>query len=320
MALPRGTTWASGRSGWFFGVVEQRLTRRQTLLGALVIGGALAGCRAAGATPPQPAPAGADFTSLEARHGAQIGAWGIDLGSGQTLSHRPEQRFAMCSTFKTYAVARLLQLAATGAVDLNSNVPIHASDIVVDSPITSTRVGSAMSLAELCDAALVHSDNTAGNALLHSIGGPSAITSFARSVGDDQTRLDRWEPDLNEASPGDSRDTTTPRALCTGYRRLLVEDALDPASRDRLLSWMQANTTSSKRFRAGLPPGWTSADKTGAGSYGTTNDAGLLIGPSGQRVVLAVLTRSSSDQVNAPRLNEAIADTVRLVLSRFGHQ
>jgi beta-lactamase class A len=174
-----------------------------------------------------------------------------------------------------------------------------------------------MSMSEICDAALTRSDNTAGNALLRQIGGPEALTSFARTLGDDQTRLDRWEPELNEALPGDPRDTTTPRALGIGYRRLLIDDALEPPSRDRLLSWMQANITSSKRFRAGLPPGWTSADKTGAGGFGTTNDAGLLIGPSGQRVLLAVLTRSSSNRTDSEPLNNAIADTVRLTLSRF---
>lgn len=279
----------------------------------------MAGCRVAGATPLESAPS-PDFTAVEDRHNAQIGVWGIDLNSGQTLGHRQDQQLAMCSTFKTYAVGRLLQMAADGEVDLNSGIPIVASEIVVDSPVTSTRVGSTMSLAELCDAALTRSDNSAGNALLRAIGGPGAVTAYARSLGDDQTRLDRWEPELNEALPGDARDTTTPRALCTGYRQLLVGDSLALPSRDRLSGWMQANVTSGKRFRAGVPSGWTSADKTGAGDFGTTNDAGLLLGPRGQRVVLAVLTRSRVDIMDSPPLNEAIADTVRLVLSRFGHQ
>ena len=294
------------------------MTRRQALIGALVTGGVLAGCRFAGATPP-PATADSDFAALEHRHGARIGVWALDLGTGQTLGYRPDDGQAMCSTFKTYAVGRVLHMVAGGALDLNSAIPITAGDIVVDSPVTSKRVGTSMSLAELCEAALVFSDNSAGNALLRSIGGPPAITSFARSLGDNQTRLDRWEPDLNSALPGDPRDCTTPRALATGYRALMVGDALDPPSRDRLLSWMQANVTSDKRFRAGLPPGWTSADKTGAGDFGVTNDAGLLIGPTGQRILVAVLTRSAEDRMDAPRLNDAIADIVRLTLARWGH-
>lgn len=298
--------------------MNQHVTRRQALIGALVAGGVLAGCRIAGATPP-PATADSDFAALEHRHGARIGVWALDLGTGQTLGYRPDDRQAMCSTFKTYAVGRVLQMVAGGALDLNSAIPITARDIVVDSPVTSKRVGTSMSMAELCEAALVFSDNSAGNALLRSIGGPPAITSFARGLGDDQTRLDRWEPDLNSALPGDPRDCTTPRALVTAYRALMVGDALDPPSRDRLVTWMQANVTSDKRFRAGLPPGWTSADKTGAGDFGVTNDAGLLIGPTGQRILVAVLTRSAEDRADAPRLNDAIADTVRLTLARWGH-
>jgi beta-lactamase class A len=290
------------------------------MIGALVVGGALAGCRAAGAAPaPQP-PSDADFATLEDRHGALIGAWAVDLGSNRTLGHRADQRTPMCSTFKTYAAGRVLQLASSGGGGLDVAVPVTSSDIVANSPVTSARVGTTMTLAELCEATLTRSDNTAANLLLRHLGGPAAVTTFARSLGDDQTRLDRWEPMLNEALPGDLRDTTTPQALGAGYRRLLVEDALDPPARERLLGWMRATLTSDKRFRAGLPSGWTSADKTGGGDYGTTNDAGLLIGPAGQRVLLTVLTRSRDDRKDAEPLNDAIVDTVRLTLSRFGHQ
>lgn len=294
------------------------------ILGTLALGGAsLAGCRQAGATPSQaPGDSGTDtgIAALEDHHQAQIGVWAVDLTSAATVANRAEQRFAMCSTFKAYAAARALQLAARRELDLDAPVSVSAADIVENSPVTSTRVGGTITLAEACDAAVTRSDNAAGNLILRAIGGPPAITAFARSVGDDQTRLDRWETDLNEALPGDLRDTTTPRALCAGYRQVLTGEALGRPQRDRLWGWMQATQTSDKRFRAGLLPGWTSADKTGAGDFGSTNDAGVLIGPSGQRVVLAVLTRSRDDRKDAAPLNEAIADTVRLTLSRLGHR
>jgi beta-lactamase class A len=77
-----------------------------------------------------------------------------------------------------------------------------------------------LTLAELCQGALQRSDNTAANLLLRTIGGPPVITAFARSIGDDKTRLDRWETALNSAVPGDPRDTSTPYALGSGYRSL----------------------------------------------------------------------------------------------------
>ena len=105
---------------------------------------------------------------------------------------------------------------------------------------------------------------------MKTIGGPSAIAAFARSIGDPSSRLDRWETELNSAVPGDPRDTSTPEALGGGYRDLLAGDALAPPQRQQLEDWMRANDTSS--MRAGLPPGWTTADKTGSGDYGSTND------------------------------------------------
>ena len=67
-----------------------------------------------------------------------------------------------------------------------------------------------MPLGDLCAAAIDWSDNTAANLILDAIGGPAGFTAFARSLGDSTTRLDRNEPSLNTAIPGDERDTTTP--------------------------------------------------------------------------------------------------------------
>ncbi|MBY6686135.1 class A beta-lactamase [Rhodococcus sp. BP-149] len=304
------------------------LTRRQALLGSLAVGTtALMGCgRTDSPSTPtfsQTAPPPVDLSSyieaLEKRHGARIGVWASDLETGTSAAYRSEEAFAMCSTFKPYAVAAALRLASSGRLDLEQAFPVAAADIVVNSPVLSTMIGSSITLSRACEAALTDSDNTAGNIVLRAIGGPTAVTSFARSIGDDRTTLDRWEPELNEAVPGDLRDTTSPQALATGYTAILVGDALESTQRDRLTSWMRATRTSDKRFRAALPQGWTSADKTGAGNYGSTNDAGLVLGPRDQQILLAVMTRSGDDRQDAAPFNDAIADTVRTVMNAFGH-
>ena len=169
-----------------------------------------------------------------------------------------------------------------------------------------------MTLDELCQAALQVSDNTAGNLLLKTIGGPSAITAFARSIGDPSSRLDRWETELNSAVPGDPRDTSTPEALGGGYRDLLVGDALAPPQRQQLEDWMRSNETSS--MRAALPPGWTSADKTGSGDYGSTNDVGVAYGPAGRRVLLAMMTRSQVNDPKAQNLRPLIGELTTLLI------
>ena len=218
----------------------------------------------------------------------------------------------MCSTFKTYAAARVLQMVERGQLTLDQKAFVDPAAIVPNSPRTEPRAGTEMTLSELCEAALQVSDNTAANLLLHTIGGPQAITAFARSIGDERTRLDRWEIELNSAVPGDPRDTSTPEALGGGYRTLLAEDAPGPPQRRLLEGWMRANQTSS--MRAGLPSGWTSADKTGSGDYGSTNDVGIAYGPDGQRVLLAMMTRSQANDPKAENLRPLIGELTGLVL------
>ncbi|WP_237572450.1 class A beta-lactamase [Mycolicibacterium lacusdiani] len=294
------------------------LTRRQALGGLLAVGLLASVPRTALATP-SPDTGTMDLKAIEDRHRARIGAYAVDLGTAATVRHRADERFAMCSTFKAYATGRVLQLVDQGRLDLRTPIPVNVADIVANSPVTEQRVGATMALAEVCEAALTRSDNAAGNLLLRTIDGPGEVTAFARSLGDDQTRLDRWETELNSAIPGDIRDTTTPQGLCWGYQQLLTGTALSPSTRATLNGWMRANVTSGPRFRAAVPAGWTTADKTGAGDYGSTNDAGLLLGPTGQRVMAVVLTRSIDDQKDTPPLNAAIVDTVRLILDGFGY-
>ena len=181
--------------------------------------------------------------------------------------------------------------------------------LLPNSPVTAPQAGKTMPLAQLCAAALQHSDNAAANLLLRAIGGPSAITEFARSIGDDRTRLDRWETDLNTAIPGDPRDTSTPRALGGGIQNLLTGTVLGESQRRQLEDWMRGNVTST--MRAGLPPGWTSADKTGTGDYGSTNDIGIAYGPADpapRGSCCRMMTRSQSPNQDADPLRPLIAE------------
>lgn len=290
------------------------LSRRQVLVGGMALG-ALAACsvKAASADPAEPvSPIHERIEALQRRDNATIGLYAVDLDSGRSITHLDGESFAMCSTFKTYAAARVLQMAERGQLRLDESVFVDPAALVANSPVTELQAGRSMTLSQLCEAALQRSDNTAGNLLLEAIGGPPAITAFARSIGDEKTRLDRWETELNSALPGDPRDTSTPRALGVGYRELLTGSVLAAASRQQLEDWMRANTTSS--IRAGLPPGWTSADKTGSGDFGSTNDVGIAYGPDGQRLVLSVMTRSQANEPKAENLRPLIGEVTALAV------
>ncbi|HET6732778.1 class A beta-lactamase [Mycobacterium sp.] len=289
------------------------LSRRRVLIGGVTFAAFAAGAPpSAIANPPFNPSFEQSLAGFEQAHNALIGLFAVNLNSGRTLTHRAQDPFAMCSTFKTYAAARVLQMVESGGLSLDRTVFVEPGAIVANSPVTGPRAGGEMTLAQLCPAMLQLSDNTAANLLLEVIGGPQAITAFARSIGDDRSRLDRWETELNSAVPGDPRDTSTPEALAGGYRNLLAGDVLGVPQRRQLEDWMRGNQTSS--MRAGLPPGWTTADKTGSGDYGSTNDVGIAYGPQGQRVLLAILTRSRADDPKTENLRPLIGQLTAVVL------
>ncbi|MGH8062189.1 MAG: class A beta-lactamase [Pseudoxanthomonas sp.] len=214
--------------------------------------------------------------ALERRHGGRLGVSILDTASGKRTGHRADERFPMCSTFKFLAAAQVLARVDRGEEELQRRIVYASKDLVAYSPMTGKHVGMpGMTLAELCHAAITLSDNTAGNLLLDSFGGPAGLTAFARTLGDTVTRLDRRETELNEAIPGDPRDTTTPAAMLDDMSRLLLGDVLSPASRKQLGDWLLANTTGGSRLRAGLPGDWRVGDKTGTGGNGASNDIAI---------------------------------------------
>lgn len=215
--------------------------------------------------------------ALETASGGRLGVAVLDTATGERASYRGDERFPMCSTFKILAVGAVLAKVDAGSERLDRVIRFEAKDVVTYSPVTGSRAGGAgMPLREICAAAMTYSDNTAANLILETIGGPAGVTRFARSLGDDVTRLDRTETSLNEALPGDVRDTTSPLAMAGNLRKLLLGHALSDASRDQLTQWMLGCKTGDARLRAGVPRGWRVGDKTGSGDRGTANDVGIL--------------------------------------------
>jgi len=259
----------------------------------------------------------ARFAELEKRSGARLGCALLNTATGAVISHRGGERFPMCSTFKASVAAFVLQRVDQRAEQLERRIVFSQRDILSYAPITKEHIGGdGMSVAELCAAAVTVSDNTAANLLLASFGGPAALTNFWRSIGDRVTRLDRIEPDLNEAAPGDPRDTTTPAAMAENLRKLVLGDVLTPASREILLKWLIATTTGDVRLRAGLPRDWIAGDKTGTGAHNTSNDIAVIWPPNRKPFVLtAYLTQgpASEDARNAilAEVGGAVADEIR---------
>ena len=283
--------------------------RRHLLQGAL-------GCAATLALPAWAAnPLNHPLKQLEQAAGVTLGVWALDTATGKQLAYRAEERFAFCSTFKAILAGAILHQSQKDPGLLQRRIPYKKEKLVVYSPLTEKHVGKGMTVAELCAATVQYSDNTAGNLLLEQVGGPAGLTAFARGLGDAVFRLDRNEPELNTAIPGDLRDTTTPMAMGQTLQRLLLTDALPVAARDQLSSWLKGNTTGDSRIRAGVPEGWVVGDKTGSGDYGVANDV-AIIWPQGRAPWIMVVFSRAAEKAAAWR-SEPVAAATRVVVQAW---
>jgi beta-lactamase class A len=260
------------------------------------------------------APANATLSStallarLEKDSGGRLGVAALNTADGRLVLHRADERFPLCSTFKMMLAAAML---SRDPALMKKRIQYDKADLVAHSPVTGRHVSEGMTVSELCEATLQYSDNAAANLLMKQIGGPAAVTAFARSIGDHEFRLERWETELNSAIPGDARDTTTPLAMARSLHKLVLGESLPAAQRRQLKDWMIGNTTGALRIRAGVPSGWTVADKTGAGDYGTVNDIGIIWPPSRPPVVLSVyLTQPNKDDKARGDIHGEVAKVV----------
>lgn len=258
----------------------------------------------------------AALEAIEARSGGRLGVALVEVGGSRRWSFRGRERFPMCSTFKTPLAAAVLARVDSGEETLSRRLPVAPGDIVENSPFATARAGQDASIGDLCEAAVTLSDNTSANLLLATLGGPEGLTRFLRSTGDPTTRLDRIEPALNEAAPGDPRDVTTPEAMAATVERLLFGEVLTPASRGALIRWLVDSRTGARRLRAGLPKGWTVGDKTGVGENGTSNDVAAAWPAEGQPLILACyLTGAKLDAAGRDAVH---ADVARAAVAALG--
>ncbi|MGN6569802.1 MAG: class A beta-lactamase [Pseudolabrys sp.] len=256
------------------------------------------------------------IAEIEKKAGGRLGIFVRDSGNGAELAHRAHERFAMCSTFKFLAAAAVLKKVDAGELRLDQEIAYGEKDVLEYAPEAKKHVADGhMRLGDLCAAAIQWSDNTAANLILKEIGGPAGFTRYARAIGDKVTRLDRTEPTLNSAIPGDPRDTTTPAAIAHTLETVLTKGALSAASARQLEDWMIGDKVADARLRAGLPKDWGIGDKTGTGDNGTANTVAIIRPPSRKPLFAAVyLTQAKGTPAER---NAVHADVARVIADTF---
>lgn len=248
---------------------------------------------AARASSPAPSPSPSaepyvrELAALEREYDARLGVYAVDTGTGREVAYHAGERFPYASTFKALAAGVVLR--TRGARELDQVITYSADDLVAHSPVTAEHVATGMTLRELCAAAVRFSDNAAANLILAELGGPAGMDAELAAIGDDVTRMVRDEPELSRWTPGDTRDTTTPRTLARDLRAFVLGDALDGPGRAQLTTWLRTNTTGDTLIRAGVPEGWVVGDKTGTGgTYGARNDIAVVWPPDRPPLVMAI--------------------------------
>jgi beta-lactamase class A len=280
------------------------MTRRA----AIATGLAAAACPAFAGPPEDWAPA------LEKARGGRLGVAVLDTANDKVYSHRGDERFLMCSVFKFLAAGAVLARFEQGRENLECGIAYTRADLLDYSPVTTAHVAEGqMTLGALCAAAVNESDNTAANLVLKEIGGPAAVTAYARTLGDRVTRLDRIEPELNY--PDGERDTTSPKGILTSLHALTLGEAL-PATRGLLMNWLFASPTGNAAIKAGIPSGWRRGGKTGNGNE-QSNDIVILYPTEGRPPIL-VAGMYFNPAITGDQRRAVLAEVGRAVAANFG--
>ena len=242
---------------------------------------------------------------IEVTLSGRIGVTVLDTKNGEYWDYKGDERFPLTSTFKTIACAKLLYDSEQGDINLNSTVKIKKTDLVTYSPVIEKYVGQAITLDDVCSATMKTSDNTAANIIINAVGGTESITDFVRHTGDEKTRLDRFEPELNEGIPGDLRDTTTPKSIANTLNELLFGSTLSPMSQEKLKAWIVNNQVTGNLLRSVLPEGWNIADRSGVGGFGARSITAVVWSEHQSPIIISIYIAQT--EVSMKERNEVIA-------------
>lgn len=269
----------------------------------------------------------------------------LDLQSGKSWRVNADQPYPMMSVFKSTIAATVLDRIEHGQNTFEQTVTVTRADLeagIIRNQFKGQQ--ATFTVRELLTYAVSKSDNTAADALIRLIGGPTVVQSYLHAHGIDGLHVDRDEAGngrLFEAlQPGekppaqetdaqqdqrylrgyhlfmaDPGNRSTPDAAVLFLHKLWKRELLSPASTAYLLNLMYAQTMPN-RLRAGLPNGVRLADKCGTsatidGLTAAYNDIGIMTWPDGHTVIVAAfLSGSNAPEAQRQALYVDLAKTI----------
>jgi beta-lactamase class A len=256
------------------------------------------------------------------------------------IAQRGTDLFPQQSVSKLWVAMSILDAVDGGRISLDQKVRIGPEDLVVFHQPLAARVRSegsvTMSVRDLIETAITHSDNLANDSLLRTVGGPGAVRAFIARKDLGSIRFGPGERLLQSATAGltwqqsyslgrnfqtaraalpmatrqaamdrylaDPIDGASPAAIASALTRLARGTLLSPESTDYLLGVMTRTHSGPKRLKAGLPAGWQFLHKTGTGQdlNGMTagyNDIGIATAPDGTRYAIVVMLGTTTASI-----------------------
>lgn len=334
------------------------------LLTGVAVAGTAAGPTRAAPRASAPAAGAARATGLEAdiaeiaKSGAGsagmvgVAAWRLD-GQGPRALVNADVAFPMASTFKVAVAGRIFERIDKGELKLDQMIAIDP-DRMVESPVIAENFihpGVSLSIYNLLELMLTHSDNTATDYLTELAGGPAVVTAWVRAQGVQGLRVDgdtdgiirrfyhmgpgpfpKVLAEAAKANPGlgddglkpqaefdaDPRDTTTPAQMAELLTRIFSGKAMSADSTKVMIAIMERDKTGLNRLHGRMPAGTVVADKTGT-IGGTVNDVGVVTLPGGAgQVVVSVYIKASDAPYDARE--RTIAEIGRSVRDYYLYQ
>lgn len=258
------------------------------------------------------------------------------------IAQRGPDLFPQQSVSKLWVTLAVLDAVDQGRLSMDQRVRIGPEDLTLFHQPIAARVQSegsvTMTVRDLIETAITHSDNTANDSLLRTVGGPAAVRAFISKNDLGAIRFGPGERLLQSGTAGltwqqsysrgrnfqaaraalapatrkvamdnylaNPVDGASPAAIASALTRLARGTLLSPTSTDYLLGVMSRTRSGPRRLKAGLPPGWEFLHKTGTGQdlNGMTagyNDIGIATAPDGTRYAIVVMMGNTTSGIPA---------------------